>query len=205
MTGSDAQDWRLEVSIRDEPTKAAHHLLDALRGPGAARRLESDVPAAVVMTHDGNTFFSYASDEAHIRSVRDAVAAVLARDDIAASVRTSTWDDSIDEWRQTDPPLTGNAKTAAGVVDRDARALETRTLVATAGRAVRIDFETTMTNAARSLGLQCTISEHPHLLASQVAFTLTGPHHKIDEFAEELVVEGWPTIRTDVAIMASPL
>jgi hypothetical protein len=49
------------------------------------------------------------------------------------------------------------------------------------------------------------VIEHPHLLSTQVAFTVSGPRRKIDEFAEGLKAEGWATMRSELAVMASPL
>jgi hypothetical protein len=53
--------------------------------------------------------------------------------------------------------------------------------------------------------LECAIIEHPHLLTTQVAFTVTGPKRKIDEFSRGLTAEEWATIRTERTVMLSPL
>jgi hypothetical protein len=58
---------------------------------------------------------------------------------------------------------------------------------------------------AEKLGLGIEIHEHPHLLTTQVAFTVTGPGRKIDEFAEGLRAEELATMRTERAVMLSPL
>jgi hypothetical protein len=58
---------------------------------------------------------------------------------------------------------------------------------------------------AQRLGLECEVVEHPHLLTTQVVFTVTGPRRRIDEFVEGLRAEGWATIRTETAVMLSPL
>jgi hypothetical protein len=62
-----------------------------------------------------------------------------------------------------------------------------------------------MLDWADKLGLQCQIVEHPHLLTTQVAFTVTGPKRKIDEFSEGLNAEEVATMRTERAVMLSPL
>lgn len=50
---------------------------------------------------------------------------------------------------------------------------------------------------AQRLGLKCEVVEHPHLLTTQIAFTITGPHHKLEEFRRALQAEAWATIRAD--------
>jgi hypothetical protein len=120
-------------------------------------------------------------------------------------VRVSHWDDELDVWRQTDPPPEGQVRRAEDAVERDAETVETRTLVASAGKLIRSEFEQTMRDWAQRLGLQCQIVEHPHLLTTQVAFTVTGPRRKIDEFVQGLRAEGLATMRTETAVMLSPL
>ncbi len=78
-------------------------------------------------------------------------------------------------------------------------------MVAVSGKLVRGEFEQTMREAADQLGLTCEIVEHPHLLRTQVAFTVTGPKRKVDEFARDLEAEGWAFVRTELGIAASPL
>ena len=63
----------------------------------------------------------------------------------------------------------------------------------------------TMRDGAERLGLGCEIHEHPHLLSSQVAFTVTGPRRKLDEFAEDLRQEEIATMRTQREVLLSPL
>jgi hypothetical protein len=81
----------------------------------------------------------------------------------------------------------------------------TRTYVVTLGRWVREEFEQSLTAWATRLGVSCEIVEHPHLLSSQAAFTVTGPAAKLDEFAAAMSAEEKATIRTETAVMASPL
>jgi hypothetical protein len=73
------------------------------------------------------------------------------------------------------------------------------------GRWIREEFEQSLSGWAQELGVACDIVEHPHLLSSQVAFTVTGPADKLDEFAAALKAEERATIRTETAVMASPL
>ena len=69
----------------------------------------------------------------------------------------------------------------------------------------RADFDPSMLDWAERLGLQCALIEHPHLLTTQVAFTVTGPKRKIDEFAQGLRAEEIATMRTERSVMLSPL
>ena len=58
---------------------------------------------------------------------------------------------------------------------------------------------------AEKLGLKCEVIEHPHLLTTQVAFTVIGSKRKVDEFADGLRAEELATMRTERAVMMSPL
>ena len=53
-------------------------------------------------------------------------------------------------------------------------------------RQVRTWFEKTVADEARELGVELSIVEHPHLLTTQIAFTLTGPTGKVDAVLEDL-------------------
>jgi serine protease inhibitor len=130
---------------------------------------------------------------------------VLARDGIKASMRVSHWDDELERWRQTDPPPSAEDRQAEEAAERDGETIETRTLVVSSGRMIRAEVEQSMREWAERLGLECKIVEHPHLLTSQLAFTVTGPKRKIDEFARGLRAEEWATIRTETQVMLSPL
>jgi hypothetical protein len=78
-------------------------------------------------------------------------------------------------------------------------------LVALVGREIREEFEQSMRGWADRLGLRLEIVEHPHLLDSQVAFTVSGPARKVEEFATGLAAEERQTIRTERTVMLSPL
>ncbi len=200
------QDWRLEGELEVGDTRGTlQNLLARLRGPDLVREIEATVPHDVVITHDGKLLFAYAADEATLTAARGAIEGVLQRDGIKATVRVSHWDDELDEWHQTDPPATAQEQQLADAARRDADAIETRTLVVKSGRMIRAEFEQSMRNWADRLGLECAIIEHPHLLITQLAFTVTGPRHKIDEFSRGLAAEEWATIRTETGVMLSPL
>ena len=82
----------------------------------------------------------------------------------------------------------------------------TRTLVSRAGKWVREELEQSMQIWAQELEIQCeVIEQHPHLTGDQVAFTITGPARKLDEFEAGLRAEEAATIRTERQVMISPL
>lgn len=180
-------------------------LVGRLRGPDVVKEAEAAVPHDVVITHDRRMLFAYAADAHTLAQARSAIEAVLAREGIGASVRVSHWDDELDEWRQTEPPPSAAESAAEEAARREADAIETRTLVASSGRLVRAEFEQTMRDWAQRLGLECEIIDHPHLLSTQVAFNVKGPRRKLDEFARGLRAEKLATIRTETAVMISPL
>ena len=130
---------------------------------------------------------------------------MLARDGIGASVRISHWDEELEKWRQTDPPPTAAERELEVAAEHDADAIETRTLVVSSGKMIRAEFEQSIREWADKLGLECSIVEHPHLLTTQLAFTVTGPKRKLDEFAKGLAAEERATIRTETVVMSSPL
>ncbi len=200
------QDWRLMAELQSGDVHGTlGRLLGRLRGPDVVQEIEAEVPDHVVITHDGQLLFAYAADETTLRSARSAIENVLARDQVAAGVTLSHWEHESDRWRQVDPPLTAEQLENEAAVERDEEAIETRTLVASSGNMIRTEFEQVMSNWAVELGLECKVIEHPHLLRTQVAFTVTGPKRRIDEFSRGLLSEGWATIRTETNVMLSPL
>jgi hypothetical protein len=200
------QDWRLEAELDvAEPGGALRSLLGRVRGTDVVKELEEMVPHDVVITHDGRHLFAYAADEQTLAAARRGLEDVLARDGITARVQVSHWDEELETWRQTDPPPTAEEREAEAAAERDAETIETRTLVLSSGRMIREEVEQTMRDWAARLGLECKIVEHPHLLTSQLAFTVSGPKRKIDEFARGLRAEEWATIRAETGVMLSPL
>jgi hypothetical protein len=149
--------------------------------------------------------FAYASSRAELEQARRAIEEILERDGIGARIVVGHWDEDLDEWRQVDPPPAGEEARREEAAERDADAVETRTLVASAGNLVRSSFEQSLLDWAGKLGIKCTIAEHPHLLTTQVLFTCTGPRRKIDEFARAVKAEGTATLRADGILMLNPL
>jgi hypothetical protein len=203
---SEDQDWRLKAELDAADTRGAlDHLLGRLRGPDVVADVQAAVPHDAVITHDGKLLFAYAANESTLSAARAAIQDVLRRDAVKASISVSHWDDRSDEWLQVDPPLTGERKRTEEAIERDAEKIESRTMVASTGKLIRSEVEQTMRQWAAKLGLRCEVIEHPHLLTTQVAFTVTGPKRKVDEFAEGLRAEELATMRTERAVMMSPL
>ena len=200
---SEDRDWRLHVETGGG---LEEHQVDELLA--RARRHaagEGGVEADVVVTHDGSAFFAYAAARAPLLAISEALGRELGEHGREGRVTVSHWDDERDRWRQVEPPLDAAQAQVQERADRAAEETETRTLVASAGRLVRGEFESTMLAWAGQLGLRCEIFEHRHLLSTQVAFTVTGPRGKVDEFARGLAAEGWTMLRTESTVMLNPL
>src|SRR6202020_2032747 len=133
-----------------------HELIGRLRGGDELiGEIEGVVPHDVVITHDGKLLFAYAAEESTLTAVRGAVEDVLRLEQINATVRISHWDYQLDEWRQTDPPPSPQEAAIEAASEREAQAIETRTLVVSTGREIRAEFEQTMRNWAAKLDLEC--------------------------------------------------
>jgi hypothetical protein len=203
---SEDQDWRLTAELDAADRRGAlERLLGRVRGPDVVEEIEAALPHDVVITHDGKLLFAYASSEEEIRAARNVIEDVLRREGVNAKIVVSHWDEDRDAWQQVDPPPTADEARSEEAAEHDADALETRTLIASAGKLVRSSFEQSLLEWAGKLGIKCTIVEHPHLLTTQVLFTCTGPKHKIDEFSRALKAEGTATLRADGILMLNPL
>jgi len=196
----DDRDWRLSGELQaDGDHRVLHSFVERMRDESALREARAELGEEVVVTHDGSRLFAYASGRAAIERARTAIEAVLARDGLRADLLLTHFSTDLDEWVDPDapPPPAGSAP-ASGQPS-------SRTLVALVGRMIREEFEQSMRTWADQLGLRCEIVEHPHLLSSQVAFTVTGPLRKLDEFAAGLSAAEHATIRTEREVMLSPL
>jgi len=199
---ADEDNWRLVAELGDgEKAGRLDDLVGRTRERKVAKEAGAEVPADVVITHDGARIFAYAASEQSVRRAREAISAHAP----TASAVISQWDAERDEWRQVDPPLSAEEQQREEALERDGEQVETRTMVATAGREIRSELEQSMQEWAEKLELTLTISEHRHLLTYQVLFEVTGPKRKIDEFAAGLRAEEHATMRTEYAVMASPL
>jgi hypothetical protein len=204
---SEDQDWRLTAELdADDRRGVLDGLLGRLRGgTDIVEEIEARLPHDVVLTHDGSLLFAYAASEEEIRAAAAVIERVLRAEGIDARIVLSHWDEELDEWVQVDPPPSPEEVRREQAAERDLEAVETRTLVASAGNLVRPSFEQSLSEWAQKLGLECKITEHPHLLTTQVLFTCTGPRRKIDEFAKALRAEGTTTLRSDATLMLNPL
>jgi hypothetical protein len=204
---SDEDNWRLKVQLRDGAVERSRldGLLGRIRHPDLARELGGDVPHDVAVTHDGSCLFAYAASEASLSAARAAIELAMRHAGATADISVSRWDTGLDEWLQTDPPLEGDRRRAEQAAERDEETVESRTLIVSAGKLVRSQVERTMREWAERLDLRCEVIEHPHLLTTQVAFTVTGPRRKLDEFGQGLRAEELATLRTERAVMLSPL
>jgi hypothetical protein len=197
MSGDpDERDWRLSGDLGGS-TGVLHGLLDRRREAHVVGDAQEAVGPDVVVTHDGSRLFAYAASRQAIEDARAKLQAALAADGVETTLALTTWSDEHDEWIDPDSPPP--PKPAA------AQAVGTRTYVVQLGRWVREEFEQSVGSWATELGVTYEIVEHPHLLSSQVAFTVTGPADKLDEFAAALKAEERATIRTETVVMASPL
>jgi hypothetical protein len=200
------QDWRLEAELDVEHAGGAlGNLIGRFHGPNFVKEVKEQVPHDVVITHDGQLLFAYAGAQETLAKARGLIEEILRHDGVDASIRVSHWDEAHERWDQVDPPASDEARRAEEAAERDGAAIETRTMVASSGRWVRDEFEQVMVTRAQGLGLECKLVEHPHLLTAQVAFTVTGPKEKIDEFARDLRAEGASMVRTDNWFIASSL
>jgi hypothetical protein len=211
MAGADAtageKDWRLQVQLESEHGREGllRELIGRIREPDVLGDVQQSVGDDVVVTHDGNLLYAYAASEPAITTARAAIESVLADEGTRGETRISHWDTGHDEWRQVDPPLNEVARDAVEREDRVNGAVETRTLVASAGKLVRGEFEQSMSTWAQKLGLAFEVVENPHLLTTQLAFTVTGPKDRVDEFAAGLRAEGRAYVRTETGVMLNPL
>jgi hypothetical protein len=199
---SEEQDWRLKVELGDE---ARRGVLDTMLGRVHQPRIGSGLPHDVVVTHDAAVMFAYAATRPSLDAARSAIETALQEEGRTAKLSVSHWDERSDEWRQVDPPLTDVQQRAEDAVERDQEQQESRTLVISSGKMIRAEVEQTMRDCAAGLGIECEVIEHPHLLTTQVAFTVTGSRRKLDEFAEALRAEELATMRTEREVMISPL
>jgi hypothetical protein len=196
--------WRLRVELND-PAGFHARLRD---GRHLERELEPLISDHVVLSYDDDTVFAYAATRAAIDEAREGVDNQLQRDGLTATSVVSHWDDDLGDhgdWRQLEPQPDGSIR-ALEQVERDeherheARAarIETRTLAISLGKIVKDYFVTTVADEAREAGVELSIVEHPHLLTTQVAFSLTGPRGKIDTIIADLEAREHSITRMDL-------
>ena len=183
---SEEQDWRLRVDLADAAgfhsrLRDAHHF---------ERELEPLVAHDVVLSYDDDTLCAYANTEAALAEVRRAVEHQLTSEGASGKITVSHWDDDlgdVGDWHRVDPPESSSELAVEeeelrehAVEEERAERVVTRTFVVTAGRLVHEYFEKTAVDDAREAGVELSFTEHPHLLTTQIAFTLTGPSAQVD-------------------------
>ena len=195
-TDSD-EDWRLCAHLQgDGPGAKPHGIVGRFRDPKVVRDAERAVGPDVHLTHDGTTLFAYASDRAALDAAREAIVGAIESDGLSADVTVSRWDDEAGDWAQVDPPLDDASREAREQAVRDGQAPTTQTFVVQVGREVRPRFEQSVREWAERLGVECELVEHPHLLQTQVAITVSGPARAVQEFRGSLGADEWQTIRS---------
>jgi hypothetical protein len=183
---AEIEDWRLRVELADPAGLHAQ-----LRG---ARHFEGEVKPLVshdvVLSYDDDTLFAYANTLATITQTRRAIEHQLASDGLSATLQIAHWDEEVADWHQVEPPLdeAEREREASERAAREAReaGMQTHTVAITSGRMVRRWFETTVADEAHDSGVELSIVEHPHLLTTQIVFTLTGPGDKVDAVIADL-------------------
>jgi hypothetical protein len=188
------EDWRLRAELHGEGARP-HGILARFRGPQADRDAQEAVGSEVVLTHDGASLFAYAADRAALDRARAPLEAALSADGLQARVTVAHWQDDLGEWTQVDPPLEGAERDEHERAVRDAHAPAAHTFVVQVGREERPRFEQSMREWAERLGLRCEVVEHPHLLRTQVAFTVSGTAREVQEFRDGLRAEEWQTVK----------
>jgi acylphosphatase len=205
-TQRDQQDWRLQAELETTDRRGLlEGLLGKLPRSSIAGEVKEKVGEDVVVTHDGRMLFMYAADEGRLGQARGALEWVLGEEGVRGEIRISHWDEKLDDWRQTDPAVTEEERQSVEARERDGERPETQTLVATVGKMIRVEFEQSMVDWAKEVGVRCEVMEHPHLLDTQVGFTVSGRKGKVEEFRRGLEAEERATIRTERAVMMSPL
>lgn len=101
------QDWRLRAAF-DVPNGVTD-VFERLRS--RERFLGSDIggllPFGVVLSRRDDALFVYASTRSGIDGARLAIERVARAIGLSAELRVGRWDAGLREWRQIDPPLTG--------------------------------------------------------------------------------------------------
>jgi len=197
----DDQDWRLEANLE----RASEHdgLLERLLGSvhnefsGAAADARAAVGGDVAITHDGHRLFGYATERQALTAARRAIESACGHHGLAASFALSHWDAELDRWRRFDPPETEAEAQAAQAEEVDAERVETQTVVCNVGATLRVSLEQAMGEWAERMGIEYELVEHPHLLTTQIAVKITGPHRGIEEFRAALKTDAWSSIRAD--------
>ncbi len=190
---SSEQDWRLRLDL-GEPLDLANEL----------KQSGVWLPDDVVLSRDDNTLFVYAMHRESLASARAAVEQVLLRAGLTGTIAVSHWDPHALRWRQVDPPPPEaelRREQELLEAERSGADAATQTVVCTIGRLIRKPFEQEVLSFAEQEGLRCELVEHPHLLSSQVVFTVTGEPERVEQFVRYVREDARSTTRIDPALI----
>jgi hypothetical protein len=197
VTDIDDDDWRLEATLdKGADGEKLDRVIEAARNAPEDQRPSEDV----VITHDGKKLFAYATGREQLDRARSTLETALAGEQLESTIVVSTWDEKLELWRQVEPAPSEDSEESFEAAEREADEQTTQTLVASVGRFVREEFEQIMVDAAGRLELAYKYVEHPHLLTTQVAFTVTGPRHAVAEFEREMRATARATVRAQEEI-----
>jgi hypothetical protein len=201
---ADEQDWRLRADITEARGLSAR-LREARH---FERELEPLIGHDVVLSSDDEKLFAYANTKEAVEETRRALEHQLASEERNAVISISHWDDHDFEWLQVDPPPEPQEleheqeqeQEHDAELAREARVV-TRSVAITSGKMARNWFETTVADEARELGVELSIVEHPHLLKTQIVFTLTGPAGKVEEVIADMQDRAGAATRLETAYL----
>jgi len=202
---ADDQDWRLRADISD-----AQGLAGRLReARHFDRELEPLISPDVVLSADGEVLFAYANTREAIDETATALRHQLAQESREATLAIWHWDNEGSDWHQVDPPPDPAevGREHRDDAEEEAReqadaSVETRTVAFTAGKMARNWFETAAADEARELGVALSIVEHPHLLSTQIVFTLTGPTGRVEQVIADMQERAGAATRLETAYLA---
>lgn len=180
---TDSQEWRLKAELHG--SDEIDDVLDRLRGREQVlgTTVGGALPAGVDLTHSGSTLFVYAATRSTVDSARSAIESLLRTTEGRADIHISRWDTDVEDWRQVEPPLTGEARKLDEARVQAAQRPETRTLTFVVGPRERLAFVASATDFAREAELACDVAEARRWRRTCLTFTVSGPASKVDAFA----------------------
>lgn len=200
---SDHEDWRLTADVEAQVEGTLERLVDLADRPTGHEQL--GLSADAVVTHNADQLFVYAGSRPSMDAARQAIEHALAQEGVKPRIVITRWDDETGAWQRVDPPPNEDEQRAAAAERDSAQQSETQTFVCKVGRGVRRDLEDSMSDWASRLGLRCEIVQHTHFMTTQMAFTVTGPHHRVEEFRDGLRAESVSTMRSGALLGLEPL
>jgi len=179
---TDTGQWRLRANVQSSGRLGA--VVRRLRRGAKLLGIEhvGTLPAGTVLTRRGSTLFVYAATRDDAERARSAVEQTLREESLVAELSISRWDESVADWRQVQPPLTGEARELDEARAQAAAQPVTRAvLFSTFGQRERAAL-TELAEDAAPAGVECTVTEHRRRLKTDLQFTVAGPAFKVDAF-----------------------